>query len=180
MTTGPWRRMRACVAALVEVTAQVFRLRILLSRIDLKTLLRADRSQAAAVTLRDAPLRLVMGYTRLLCRLCWPRRGRCLPVALTLNRVLPRMGLPVGLCCGVRRTGDGLMGHAWLTLHGRPFGEPGHRVRFTPVVSSPEPASAPAISVPPDFAIVKQRAAGTVRGFSPPPPLARRGQPDMP
>jgi hypothetical protein len=57
-------------------------------------------------------------------RMSFPLPGQCLPRALTLHYLARRSGLPVQFHCGVRRDGDRLQGHAWLTLHGQPFLEP--------------------------------------------------------
>lgn len=60
----------------------------------------------------------------------WLRRLRhprpCLPRSAALSLLLRRSGRPVVLHCGVHRgeAGGLLRGHAWLSLHGRPYLEP--------------------------------------------------------
>jgi hypothetical protein len=53
-----------------------------------------------------------------LCRL--PGRGRlaCLPRSLALYRLARLRGIEARLHCGVRREGDGIVGHAWVTVDG--------------------------------------------------------------
>jgi hypothetical protein len=53
-----------------------------------------------------------------LCRL--PGRGRlaCLPRSLALYRLARLRGIEARLHCGVRRQGDGIIGHAWVTVDG--------------------------------------------------------------
>ncbi len=48
-------------------------------------------------------------------------RGNCLPRSLMLFRMARQQGFPVVFHCGVRKTEEGLDGHAWLSLKGQPF-----------------------------------------------------------
>ena len=47
----------------------------------------------------------------------------CLPQSLVLFHFLRKWDAPVQIHVGVRRRGDALAGHAWLTLAGRPVVE---------------------------------------------------------
>jgi hypothetical protein len=63
-------------------------------------------------------------------------KGSCYPRALALYVLARRRGLPVRFVLGVSRSGDGVDGHAWLTLHGKPYLERGgewrgHRLMFS-------------------------------------------------
>ncbi len=52
-----------------------------------------------------------------------PRPATCLPRALVLHRLLSQAGCPSELNVGVRRSGEALDGHAWVTVAGEPIGE---------------------------------------------------------
>lgn len=77
---------------------------------------RDSRSVHSAVRYMDALLR----------RIPSPARGDCLPRSLTLYYFANKYGFPVRLHCGVQRTGGSLKGHAWISLNGKPFFEPGN------------------------------------------------------
>jgi Transglutaminase-like superfamily len=47
----------------------------------------------------------------------------CLRQSLALFASLSRMGHPVEIHFGIRREGEGLDGHSWISLDGRPLGE---------------------------------------------------------
>jgi hypothetical protein len=68
---------------------------------------------------RDLPdeddVRLVVRSTDWLLRRPPFARGACLQRSLVLYRALRDMGLPVSIVFGVRRNGEGLGGHAWLS-----------------------------------------------------------------
>jgi Transglutaminase-like superfamily len=49
----------------------------------------------------------------------------CLRQALALQYLLGRQGIETDLQLGVRKVGDELAAHAWLTHDGEPLGEPG-------------------------------------------------------
>lgn len=51
--------------------------------------------------------------------------GHCLRRSLTLYYAATRAGYPVCVALGVRRDGDGVIGHSWLELDGAPFLENG-------------------------------------------------------
>lgn len=48
-------------------------------------------------------------------------RGDCLIRSLVRFFLAQRYGVPVRFHCGVRRAGEALVGHAWLSLDGKPF-----------------------------------------------------------
>ena len=53
---------------------------------------------------------------------------------------LRRAGLPVSVVFGARRRGDGIGGHAWLTLNGAPYHElPEHYREFAVMFAYPSP-----------------------------------------
>jgi hypothetical protein len=53
-------------------------------------------------------------------------RGNCLSRSLVLYYFVTRYGFPVQVHCGVRRVGENLEGHMWLSLQGKPFLERGN------------------------------------------------------
>lgn len=61
---------------------------------------------------------LTTGTLRLLLR-----RDYCMKRSILLFRFLRQRGYPVRIHFGVGRQGASLTGHAWLTLHGKPFAE---------------------------------------------------------
>jgi len=85
-----------------------------------------------------------------LWRLSVSAKGNCLPRSLALFYFATRCGLPVRLCCGVRRMRNTLEGHAWLSLDETPFLERGNpELWYTVTFSFPslnENRSAPAPS----------------------------------
>ena len=50
-----------------------------------------------------------------------PYRAKCLPLSLTLQRVLQGEGIESELRLGVRKDGDALVGHAWVEHGGTPL-----------------------------------------------------------
>jgi hypothetical protein len=64
-------------------------------------------------------VRLVQGVLRRTYR-----QDFCLVQSLMLYHFLSGWGRDVRLLCGVRRTGEGLAGHAWLEVDGKPYREP--------------------------------------------------------
>ena len=62
-----------------------------------------------------------------ICRLrpfCLPIFPRaCLRQSLALYRVLTRLSHPVEIHFGIRCQGEGLQGHSWVTIHGKPVAE---------------------------------------------------------
>jgi hypothetical protein len=66
--------------------------------------------------------------------------GPCLERSLTLARLLSRNGLRPEIVIGLRRTHEGLAGHAWVNLDGVLLGESG-ATDFVTVASFPPAAS---------------------------------------
>lgn len=65
--------------------------------------------------------------------------GICLRRSLLRYHFLRRAGLPVTVHFGARRLGDGLGGHAWLTVDGQPYHEqPEHYLNYTVMWSFPD------------------------------------------
>lgn len=82
------------------------------------------------------------------------KRGNCFPRSLALYRFARQLGYPVMFHCGVRKDMLGLDGHAWLTLNGQAFQEPGtHWQGFTVTFFYPPD---PSITVNQDSAIRSQ------------------------
>jgi hypothetical protein len=80
-------------------------------------------------------------------RLCQARLFRfplfprsCLRQALALYYVLTRLGYPVVVHFGVRKEGEELHGHSWVTYQGTPVAERTRTDLFTIVYSYPAPA----------------------------------------
>ena len=61
----------------------------------------------------------------------------CLRRSLALHRVLTRMGYPVEIHFGIRKGGEGLQGHSWVTMHGKPIAERTQTEAFKLVYSYP-------------------------------------------
>ena len=53
-----------------------------------------------------------------------PFRATCLPISLTLHRLLRERGIEAHLRLGVRKAGAGLEAHAWIERDGEPLMEP--------------------------------------------------------
>ena len=77
-------------------------------------------------------------------RLCQARLFRlplfprpCLRQALALYYVLTRLGYPVAIHFGVRKEGEELHGHSWVTVQGTPVAERTRTDLFTTVYSYP-------------------------------------------
>jgi hypothetical protein len=64
-----------------------------------------------------------------------PGADNCLERSLLVYRYLLREGARPELVCGVERTGEGIAGHAWVLLDGRPVSDSPEAVaRFAPIV----------------------------------------------
>ena len=79
-------------------------------------------------------------------RLCQARLFRlsvfprpCLRQALALYYMLTRMGYPAAIHFGVRKAGEELHGHSWVTCQGTPVAEHTRIDLFTTVYSYPAP-----------------------------------------
>lgn len=53
-----------------------------------------------------------------------PFRATCLPISLTLHRLLQERGIGANLRLGVRKAGGRLEAHAWIERDGEPLMEP--------------------------------------------------------
>lgn len=69
--------------------------------------------------------------------------GICLRRSLLRYHFLRRAGLPVVVHFGARRLGEGIGGHAWLTLNGQPYHEQPEHYREYLVMYSYPPAITP-------------------------------------
>jgi hypothetical protein len=126
---------------LVRVLAVSSVIRMLLPLVPLKRLVRWLAPSGPSPTPHPVCLQTVAWYTdAVLQRLPYRRRGNCLPRSLTLFYFASRAGLPVRVHCGVRRAGPRLEGHAWLTLGGELFLEPGDLAgSYSVTFSYPDP-----------------------------------------
>jgi len=73
---------------------------------------------------RFDPARTIRIVDALLRRTPRQGPGHCMERSLTLLHLFRRAGYPTALHFGVRREGEGITGHAWLSLHGAPLAEP--------------------------------------------------------
>lgn len=143
----PWRQTIAKLWMMTQVCGLLLVLRLALPCIKLPRLFtwltpsgprRGGTPQALAYTVR---------CTDTLLRFVFPWRGKCLPRTLTLYYFATRNGCPVQAHCGIQRQGDKLQGHAWLSLHGRPFFESGDPVQHYAIILS-FPRAAPGEDAP--------------------------------
>jgi hypothetical protein len=74
--------------------------------------------------------RVVAAVDRLYLRRPLRHYGPCLRRSLTLYAFLQRRGLPVRVALGAYPNANGLVAHAWLTLHGKPVYEPNSVERY--------------------------------------------------
>jgi Transglutaminase-like superfamily len=136
-TGRAWPRTAPEVLLLVRVAGLLLLLRALLFSVKLKTLVRWLDVNRGARTIDRVTLEKAARYVdALLARMPSPTRGNCLPRSLALFYFARRSGVPVRLHCGVRRVGERLEGHAWLSLQGQPFlettnPEQSYRVTFS-------------------------------------------------
>jgi hypothetical protein len=86
----------------------------------------------------SSAVRIVQRVSRLrLFRLpLFPRA--CLREALGLYHVLTRAGYPVQFCIGVRKSGENLVAHSWVALHGTPIPRHDEDRSFTLVYRYPD------------------------------------------
>ena len=128
---------------LLRVLLVLVLVRVLLPCVRLKRLVRwVGRSHPSRLP-HPVSLQTIAWYTdALLRRMPAGRLGNCLPRSLTLFYFATRAGLPVRFHCGVRRVGEALEGHAWLTLGDQLFLERGEpEGRYAVIFSYPEPGS---------------------------------------
>ena len=87
-----------------------------------------ELKEAVGIVMRTCSLRLF--GSRL-----FPRA--CLRQSLTLYRVFTRMGYPVEIYFGVRKDGDDLLGHSWVTIEGKTVADGTQTYLFKAVYSYP-------------------------------------------
>ncbi|MDR4463030.1 MAG: lasso peptide biosynthesis B2 protein [Nitrospira sp.] len=121
------------------VGAAVFWIRIALRFQTLPRVLEQFGTLSADAKQNDAEMKILTCYVDRWLRLFpYNKRGNCFPRSLALYRFARQLGYPVVFHCGVRREAAGLDGHAWLTLNGQAFQEPGtHWQGFTITYSYP-------------------------------------------
>lgn len=84
----------------------------------------------------------------------------CLRRSLALYRVLTHMGYPVEIHFGVRKQGQELAGHSWVTIHGHPVAEQSRPKNFRPVYSYSSRfscASEPRVNEVQDVTLIQNR-----------------------
>lgn len=118
---------------ILRVGVVVLRIRIALRFKPLPRVLEQVGSLSTKAEPDDAGMKILTYYVdRWLQLFPYNRKGNCFPRALALYRFARQRGYPVRFHCGVRREAAGLDGHAWLTLDGQAFQEPGpHWQGFT-------------------------------------------------
>ncbi|MBX3320210.1 MAG: lasso peptide biosynthesis B2 protein [Nitrospira sp.] len=121
------------------VGAAVLWIRIALRFKTLPRVLEQFGTLSANAIQNDAEMKILTRYVDRWLRLFpYNKRGNCFPRSLALYRFARELGYPVVFHCGVRREAAGLDGHAWLTLNGQAFQEPGtHWQGFTITYSYP-------------------------------------------
>lgn len=109
-----------------QVLALTSALRSLLNWVKLPRLLHWLTPAKVSATPDPSLFSIVARYVgSMLCRFPSNPRGSCLIRSLSLYYFGRRYGYPVQFHCGVCRTDGELKGHAWLSLNGEPFWEPG-------------------------------------------------------
>ena len=138
------------VTLALSVALWLFRLPIIVRIYSLSGLLerltrtgRSHKKQTALVLKEAVPIVTRICYLRLFGARVFPRA--CLRQSLTLYRVLTRMGYPVEIHFGVRKAGDDLQGHSWVTIEGKPVADRTRMDVFKAVYSYPS-VSCPSIS----------------------------------
>lgn len=117
--TASWPRNTSMwvLVDLVYGTAAFELLRRFVSLPTLVSHIASPRPRPTAVDVDEA-VRVVKGVLHRLYR-----RDYCLPQSLVLCRILSRTGHQPRLMMGVRRSGPGLDGHAWVVLDGQALAE---------------------------------------------------------
>jgi hypothetical protein len=116
---SPWER-KVFLRALLLLPLSAVGLRALGLRRIQAVLARASRAAASADAHSRAEqvVRLVAAAAR-----HGPYRASCLPMSLTLQRLLREAGIPSELRLGVRKVAGRLEAHAWLEHNGEPLTE---------------------------------------------------------
>ena len=130
------------VTLALSVALWLFRLPIIVRIYSLSGLLerltrtaRSHKKQTALELKEAVPIVTRICYLRLFGARVFPRA--CLRQSLTLYRVLTRMGYPVEIHFGVRKAGDDLLGHSWVTIEGKPLADGTQTYLFKAVYSYP-------------------------------------------
>ena len=121
-----WSENLRTVVLLLRVVAVVASLRLLVSIVTLRRILDWLTPHSHYFVADERSFPKVVRYTDALVRRLPSWAGsRCLLRSLALYYFATRYGFAVKLHCGIRRAGDALEGHAWLSLHGKAFYEKG-------------------------------------------------------
>ena len=130
------------VTLALSVALWLFRLPIIVRIYSLSGLLerltrtgRSHKKQTALVLKEAVPIVTRICYLRFFGARVFPRA--CLRQSLTLYRALTRMGYPVEIHFGVRKAGDDLLGHSWVTIEGKPLADGTQTYLFKAVYSYP-------------------------------------------
>ncbi len=112
---------------LIRVAGVLIGLSLFVRSFKLRTVLRWLTPSRYCRTMDPPTFEKTVAYTDgIVRRLHLFPRGNCLPRSLALYYFATRCGLPVHVCCGIRRVRETLEGHAWLDLNGKPFLEHGN------------------------------------------------------
>lgn len=115
----------------LPIIVRIYSLSGLLER--LKRTARSQKKQTALELKEAVPIVTRICYVRLFGSRVFPRA--CLRQSLTLYRALTRMGYPVEIHFGVRKAGDDLLGHSWVTIEGKPLADGTQTYLFNAVYS---------------------------------------------
>jgi Transglutaminase-like superfamily len=96
---------------------------------------RSDKKQTALELKEAVPIATRICHLRLFGARVFPRA--CLRQSLTLYRALTRMGYPVEIHLGVRKDGDDLLGHSWVTIEGKTVADGTQTYLFKAIYSYP-------------------------------------------
>ena len=136
----PWRQTSSRLWIVIRVCGLLLALRLLLPCLKLQTLLKWLTPPESFGGAQPLELEQAVWWTDSFLRFVFSWQGKCLPRTLTLYYVATRSGYPVQMHCGIRRDGNELQGHAWLSQHGVPFLEQDDPVQhYVSVFSLPYP-----------------------------------------
>jgi hypothetical protein len=139
---GAWRTSIAARYWLAtRMAVWLCELPVLLPVLPLPALLRRITSRASHQTPAEGalPPDVVADVAVHVCRLPMfrvrPFPRACLRQSLVLFRALTTMGYPATIHFGVRKEGQAVEGHSWVTLYGRPVAESGSVDAFAALYS---------------------------------------------
>ena len=150
MRQRAWPRTIGEIKLLAQVLGVLIAVWVLLPCVKLSRLLRWLDASPGTRSGDPEKLAKAAEYTdALLRRLRFFPRKACLLRSLTLYSVAKRSGIQAQIHCGVRREEGKLVGHAWLSLNGRPLLEKGdpaesYAITFSHPASSSLPTAAQA------------------------------------